>query len=62
LISLAKSVAESKGVCAAPDQRLKKKFDPEKKNAISRFYHSPEISYTLPCNKKIQFNNSKLKF
>jgi hypothetical protein len=44
LISFAKSVAESKDVCAAPDQRLKKQFDPEKKNTISRFYHSPEHS------------------
>jgi hypothetical protein len=30
LISLVKSVAKSKVDCAAPDQRLKKQFDPEK--------------------------------
>jgi hypothetical protein len=48
IVHLAKSTALTKGACSEPDQKLKKQFDPDKKQAIARFFQSPEISYVLP--------------
>jgi hypothetical protein len=51
MIQLAKSTAALKGICSDPDQKLKKQYSPEKKNAIVRFFQSPEISYVMPGKK-----------